>query len=86
MSDQTQIVDGKALARLTYCKGFEDGFEAARQVLEVMRDEAIRQDGFYNQDDCLEAVNKARARAYELMAQEPVVEKVIPMPSSQSWQ
>lgn len=64
------------IARAAYRAGFSDGYEAARMVIEVMSQDERESGGAYGADAVLEALDKARAKAAEMMGRPPVVKQV----------
>ena len=55
------------IARAAYQAGFSDGYEAARMVIEVMAQDERESGGAYGADAMLQALDRARARAAEMM-------------------
>lgn len=64
------------IARAAYRAGFSDGWSAARMVIEVMAQDERENGGAYGADAVLEALDKARAKAAEMMGRPPVVRRV----------
>ena len=64
------------IARAAYQAGFSDGYEAARMVIEVMAQDERESGGAYGADAVLEALDKARAKAAEMMGRPPVVRQI----------
>ena len=55
------------IAQAAYQAGFSDGYEAARVVIEVMAQDERENGGAYGADAALQALDKARAKAAEMM-------------------
>lgn len=66
------------IARAAYRAGFSDGYEAARMVIEVMAQDERENGGAYGADAMLQALDRARARAAEMVGR-PLVVKPIPV-------
>lgn len=66
------------IARAAYQAGFGDGYEAARMVIEVMAQDERENGGAYGADAVLEALDKARAKAAEMMGR-PLELKQVPV-------
>lgn len=74
---QIEAVGGVSdVARAAYQAGFGDGYEAARMVIEVMAQDEKQNGGTYGADAALQALDKARARAAEMMGRPPVVKQI----------
>lgn len=74
---QIEAVGGVGdIARAAYQSGFSDGYEAARMVVEVVAQDERENGGAYSASAMLEALDKARARAAEMMGRPPVVKQV----------
>ena len=70
------------IAQAAYQAGFSDGYEAARMVIEVMAQDERESGGAYGADAVLEALDKARAKAAEMMGRPPVVKQVPVVPGT----
>lgn len=66
------------IAQAAYQSGFGDGYEAARVVVEVMAQDERENGGAYGADAVLEALDKARAKAAEMMGR-PLELKQVPV-------
>ena len=66
------------IARAAYQAGFSDGYEAARMVIEVMAQDERENGGTYGADAALQALDKARARAAEMVGR-PLELKQVPV-------
>ena len=55
------------IARAAYQAGFGDGWSAARMVIEVLAQDEKQNGGAYGADAMLQALDRARARAAEMM-------------------
>lgn len=64
------------IARAAYQSGFSDGYEAARMVVEVMAQDERENGGAYGADAALQALDRARARAAEMVGRPPVVKPI----------
>ena len=64
------------IARAAYQVGFGDGWSAARVVVAVLAQDERENGGTYGADAVLEALDKARAKAAEMMGRPPVVKQV----------
>ena len=64
------------IAQAAYQAGFSDGYEAARMVIEVMAQDERENGGAYGADAMLQALDKARAKAAEMMGRPPVVRQI----------
>ena len=64
------------IARAAYRAGFNDGYEAARMVIEVMAQDERENGGAYGADAMLQALDRARAKAAEMVGRPPVVKQV----------
>lgn len=64
------------IAQAAYQSGFVDGYEAARAVLEVFAGDERQSGGIYSASAMLEALDKARAKAAEMMGRPPVVKPI----------
>lgn len=74
---QIEAVGGVGdIARAAYQSGFSDGYEAARMVIEVMAQDERESGGAYGADAALQALDRARARAAEMMGRHPVVKPI----------
>lgn len=66
------------IARAAYQAGFGDGYKAARMVIEVMAQDERENGGTYGADAALQALDKARARAAEMVGR-PLELKQVPV-------
>ena len=74
---QIEAVGGvRDIARAAYQAGFIDGYEAARMVIEVMAQDERENGGAYGADAALQALDRARARAAEMVGRPPVVRQI----------
>lgn len=74
---QIEAVGGVSdIARAAYQVGFGDGYEAARMVIEVMAQDERENGGAYGADAALQALDRARARAAEMVGRPPVVRQI----------
>ena len=64
------------IARAAYQAGFGDGWSAARMVIEVLAQDKKQNGGAYGADAMLQALDKARAKAAEMMGRPPVVRQI----------
>ena len=55
------------IAQAAYQAGFGDGWSAARMVIEVLAQDERENGGAYGADAMLQALDRARARAAEMM-------------------
>lgn len=68
MKNKIEAVGGiEEMAQSAYRVGFGDGYEAARAVLEVFAGDERQSGGIYSASAMLEALDKARAKAAEMM-------------------
>lgn len=80
---QIEAVGGvNDVTQTAYQAGFSDGYEAARMVIEVMAQDERESGGAYGADAVLEALDKARAKAAEMMRRPPVVRRVPVVPGT----
>lgn len=80
---QIEAVGGVSdVTQAAYQAGFSDGYEAARMVIEVMAQDERESGGAYGADAVLEALDKARAKAAEMMGRPPVVRRVPVVPGT----
>lgn len=70
------------IARAAYQAGFGDGYEAARIVIEVMAQDERENGGTYGADAVLEALDKARAKAAEMMGRHLELKQVPVVPGT----
>ena len=70
------------IARAAYQSGFGDGWSAARVVVAVLAQDERESGGAYGADAVLEALDKARAKAAEMMGRPPVVRRVPVVPGT----
>lgn len=66
------------IARAAYQAGFGDGWSAARMVIEVLAQDEKQNGGAYGADAMLQALDKARARAAEMVGR-PLELKQVPV-------
>lgn len=80
---QIEAVGGvNDVTQAAYQAGFSDGYEAARMVIEVMAQDERESGGAYGADAVLESLDKARAKAAEMMGRPPVVRRVPVVPGT----
>lgn len=80
---QIEAVGGvNDVTQAAYQAGFSNGYEAARMVIEVMAQDERESGGAYGADAVLEALDKARAKAAEMMGRPPVVRRVPVVPGT----
>ena len=70
------------IARAAYQSGFGDGWSAARMVIEVMAQDERENGGAYGADAMLQALDRARARAAEMVGRPPVGKQVPVVPGT----
>ena len=70
------------IARAAYQAGFGDGWSAARMVIEVLAQDERENGGAYGADAMLQALDRARAKAAEMMGRPPVVRRVPVVPGT----
>ena len=64
------------IARAAYQSGFGDGWSAARVVVAVLAQDERENGGAYGADAMLQALDRARARAAEMVGRPPVVRQI----------
>lgn len=69
-TNTVEICDMWQLSELSYKRGFDLGYDAARIVLTVMAEAEAKDGDYYSAGACLEAINDAERRAYELYGKE----------------
>lgn len=83
MKNKIEAVGGiEEMAQSAYQAGFGDGYEAARAVLEVFAGDERQSGGIYSASAMLEALDKARAKALEMMSCPPALKRIPVMPES----
>lgn len=70
------------IARAAYRAGFSDGYEAARMVIEVMDQDERENGGAYGADAMLQALDRARAKAAEMMGRHLELKQVPVVPGT----
>lgn len=70
------------IARSAYQSGFIDGYEAAREVVAIMAQDERENGGAYGADAMLQALDRARAKAAEMMGRPPVVKPIPVVPGT----
>lgn len=70
------------IARAAYRAGFNDGYEAARMVIEVMAQDERKNGGAYGADAALQALDRARAKAAEMMGRHLELKQVPVVPGT----
>ena len=70
------------IARAAYQSGFGDGWSAARVVVAVLAQDERENGGAYGADAALQALDKARARAAEMMGRHLELKQVPVVPGT----
>ena len=64
------------IARAAYQVGLDDGWSAARMVIEVLAQDEKQNGGAYGADAMLQALDKSRAKGLEMLGRPPVVKPI----------